>query len=59
MAGECVLDLAHDNRVADFVNTVINIGKEVNHQLQLLCVCALLLHLNHYNVFRPIWAIFR
>jgi hypothetical protein len=35
------------------------IGKEVKPTIATACVCALLLHVEHYNMFRPIWAIIR
>jgi hypothetical protein len=40
-------------------NTIPVLGKEVKSSITTVCVCALLLHVEHYNMFRPIWAIFR
>jgi hypothetical protein len=40
--------------------TALNIvGKEVKPSIATVCVCALLLDVEHYNMFRPIWAIIR
>jgi hypothetical protein len=36
-------------------NCVRIIGKEVKPSIATVCVCALLLHLNLYAMFRPIW----
>jgi hypothetical protein len=38
---------------------VIIIGKEVKPSIPTVCVCSLLLHVEYYNMFRPIWAIIR
>jgi hypothetical protein len=35
------------------------VSKEVKPSIATVCVCALLLHVEHYNMFRPVWAIFR
>jgi hypothetical protein len=49
---EIFLVLGHNNHTYP-------IGKEVKPSIATVCVCALLLHVEHYNMFRPVWAIFR
>jgi ABC-type Fe3+ transport system permease subunit len=41
------------------MHRIFLIGKEVKPSIATVCVCALLLHVKHYNMFRPIWAIIR
>jgi hypothetical protein len=41
------------------IKYVQTIGKEVKPSVATVCVCALLLHVEHYNMFRPIWAIIK
>jgi hypothetical protein len=38
---------------------IISVGKEVKPSIATVCVCVLLLHVEHYNMFRLIWAIIR
>jgi hypothetical protein len=46
-------------KICQYAVILITVGKEVKPSIATVCVCALLLHVEHYNMFRPIWAIIR